>query len=101
LFVQWKTNTYNIAIPLEFTVGYLKTQLSLLTNVRPTHQKLILKGKLSDEIKISELGLKENQKCKTNISTWIEIFLFFHLLKFDFFNLFILFLFLFSYDDWQ
>lgn len=42
LTCKWKTNTYELAIPHSGTIGLLKTQIALLTDVRTFHQKLII-----------------------------------------------------------
>lgn len=62
---KWKTHAYDIVLPVDATVGFLKMQIALLSNVRPHHQKLMLPGaklpsgtKLHDEMLLSSLSLK-------------------------------------------
>jgi len=42
--VQWKTNSYSLVLPADTTMGFLKMQIAIHTNVKPAHQKLIHKA---------------------------------------------------------
>ena len=66
---KWKTHTYDIVLPASATVGFLKMQIALLSNVRPWHQKLMFPSaklspgtKLHDEMFLSSLNLKQPPK---------------------------------------
>jgi len=64
---KWNAKSYELVCPATVTVGYVKTQLALLTNVRPHHQKLIMKTsppnqRLLDDRLLSDLGVKTNAK---------------------------------------
>ena len=62
---QWKTRAYTLVLPLDCTVGFLKMQVAIQTNVKPQHQKLILrsvKGKLDDLQPLRSLHLRDLDK---------------------------------------
>jgi hypothetical protein len=64
LTAKWKTNSYDVSIPITATVGFLKTQLALLTDVRTFHQKLVIPKvtKLTDDLLVSSFNLKPGTK---------------------------------------
>ena len=56
--VQWKTNSYSLLLPADCTMGFLKLQIAIHTNVKPAHQKLIhksIKPKLDDTLPLHTL----------------------------------------------
>ena len=55
---QWKTNSYSLLLPADCTVGFLRLQIAIHTNVKPAHQKLIhkaIKPKLDDTTPLRSL----------------------------------------------
>ena len=55
---QWKTKSYALLLPADCTLGFLKLQIAIHTNVKPAHQKLIhksIKPKLDDTLALHSL----------------------------------------------
>mmetsp|Transcript_12886 Transcript_12886/g.21056 ORF Transcript_12886/g.21056 Transcript_12886/m.21056 type:complete len:355 (+) Transcript_12886:169-1233(+) len=66
LVVTWNRNSFSFSVPVHTTVGVVKALLYSRTNVLPKRQKLVgfsLAGRpAGDEVPISSLNLKKNQK---------------------------------------
>ncbi|KYO02470.1 putative ubiquitin carboxyl-terminal hydrolase [Plasmodium gaboni] len=61
--VKWKNQVFNnIELDISEPLILLKTQLWQLTNVPPEKQKLMYKGLLKDDVDLSLLNIKENDK---------------------------------------
>lgn len=65
--IKWKSQTFPLILPHpdQLTVGFLKTMVAVLTNVRPARQKLIVaryKGKLDDVCSVASLGLRDGDR---------------------------------------